>query len=265
MAVNFGEKYAGRSVPTTRLDYGLLRGKVICDYCDHPMQFQHQELKRGKNAGRWVISFYCRNRDECIRHNKEEAIKQYGIELSKSIRAKFISAHIEYTLRHCTKKSKEAYRMYIDKLELKLAQDTAIAKRKLADAEAELKTQEKQYLKYQNFQIDHPADYKKPHSGKLEYHQNLINVATQNINSSQQELKRLETGLPTEKEFYELINSYLLTLLNTNDLMEQDAVCNELVSNLRAGNDCVSVINLNKPYDLLVDLDKILTGGRERT
>ena len=72
--------------------------------------------------------------------------------------------------------------------------------------------------------------------------------------------KQLEIGLPTEKEFYELINSYLLTLINTTDLMEQEAVCNEVVSNLRAGNDCVSVITLNKPYALLVDLAKISTG-----
>ena len=90
-------------------------------------------------------------------------------------------------------------------------------------------------------------------------------MATHNKTTSEQELKQLEISLPSEKQFYELINSYLLTLLNTNDLMEQDAVCNELVLNLRAGNDSVSVITLNKPYDLLVDLDKILTGGDERT
>lgn len=60
--------------------------------------------------------------------------------------------------------------------------------------------------------------------------------------------------------FYELINSYLLRLLKTTDLMEQDAICNELVSNLRAGDNCVSVIKLNPPYDLLADLPEILSG-----
>lgn len=47
--------------------------------------------------------------------------------------------------------------------------------------------------------------------------------------------------------------------------MEQDAVCNELVSNLRAGNDAVSVIKLNPPYNLLVDLAEISIGRGERT
>lgn len=54
--------------------------------------------------------------------------------------------------------------------------------------------------------------------------------------------------------------SYLVGLLNTKDLVEQDAICNELVLNLRVGNDSVSVITLNTPYDLMVDLAKISAG-----
>ena len=52
MSASFGEKHIGRSVVNKRLDYGLLRNKVICDYCDTVMQFQHQEIKRGKNKGK---------------------------------------------------------------------------------------------------------------------------------------------------------------------------------------------------------------------
>jgi hypothetical protein len=54
-------------------------------------------------------------------------------------------------------------------------------------------------------------------------------------------------------------------MLNTTDLIEEDAVYNEVVSNLRAGDDSVSVIKLNRPYDLLVDLDEVVTGRGERT
>ena len=155
--------------------------------------------------------------------------------------------------------------MHIDKLRAKLAQDTAIAKRKLAEAENDLRTNEKQYARYQQFQVDHPDQYQKHHSGKLELHQQLINVANHSINKGKDELERLKTGLPTEQEFYELINSYLLTLLETTDLMEQDAVCNELVANLRVRNNAVPVIKLNPPYNLMVDLSKISTGRGERT
>ena len=42
-------------------------------------------------------------------------------------------------------------------------------------------------------------------------------------------------------------------------------ICNELVTNLRAGNDTTPVIKLNPPYDLLVDLSEISTGRGERT
>lgn len=173
-------------------------------------------------------------------------------------------AHIEWTLRNCTKKSKQAYRHYIDRLSVRLAQDTAIAKRKLSEAKNDLRTNEKQYVRYQDFQIKHPVDYKKHHTGKLEHHQQLINVAKHNIKKSEDELKLLSAGLPTEKEFYELVKSYLVTLLKTTDLMEQDAVCNELVLNLRVANDAVSVIKLNPPYNMLVDLTKISTGRGDR-
>lgn len=260
----FDQKYAGKSVQNKRLEYGLLRNKVICDFCNDPMQFQHQLVKRGKNKGKYVISFYCRNKEGCIRHNEAEAIKQFGHKLQKSIRAKYVMAHIEWTLRHLTNKSKKAYQMYIDKLQIKLAQEKAIAKRKLTEARNDLRINEQQYLKYQQFQVDHPDEYKKHHEGKLELHQNLMNVASHNILEAEKELERLKHGLPTEKQFYELVNSYLKILLSTDDLMEQDAICNELVSNLRAGDDAVSVISLNKPYDLLADVAKISLGRGDR-
>ena len=263
-AADFGKKYAGKSVQSKRLDYGLLRGKVICDFCETVMQFQNQKILRGKNAGRWLVSFYCRNKD-CLRHNEAEAIEKVGKKVSKSVRAKIVMAAIEWELRHCTKQTKQAYQMHIDKLEAKLAQNTAIAKRQLAEAEADLRTNEKQYAKYQQFQVARPDDYEKHHKGKLEHHQQLINVANHNIEKSKTKLEELKAGLPTEQEFYELINTYLLRLLKTTDLMEQDLICKELVSSLRAGDDSVSVIKLNPPYDLLVDLSKISSGRGERT
>lgn len=258
IAYNFDEKSVARNANTKRLDYGLLRNKVVCDYCDEPMQFQHQILKRGKNAGKWLISFYCRNK-ECLRHNEEEQAKQ-GIKLQKSIRAKYVMAHIEWTLRHCTKKSRRAYEMHIESLKQKLAVDREIAKRKLGQAKKDFEYNKKMYIKYQNFQVEDPAAYKKHHNGKLEYHENLMKIAEHKTTEAEQRLAELKAGLPTEQEFYELIGSYLEKLLSAKDILETDIICNELVSNLRAGDDSVSVIKLNPPYDLMVDLAKVSNG-----
>ncbi|MEK7059906.1 MAG: hypothetical protein AAB971_04080, partial [Patescibacteria group bacterium] len=259
---DFGTTTNVKTNRTKRLDYGLLRNKVICDYCDTEMQFQHQIIKRGKNAGRWLISYYCRN-TACLRHNKEEQQKQ-GLKLSKSIRAKYIMSAIEWQLRHATKKSEKAYRMYIDKLQAKLATERAITSRKLQEAKQDLRRNEQQYMKYQNFQVDNPDLYDKHHHGKLEHHQQLMQVAEHNISDNKYRLENLKTALPTEKEFYELINLHLLDLLEMNDITKLDAICTELVTNLRAGNDSVSVIKLNPPYDLLVDLAEISTGRGDR-
>jgi hypothetical protein len=121
-------------------------------------------------------------------------------------------------------KSEEAYKFYIDKLEVKVAQDKAVAKRKLSEAKASLTLNNKQYAKYQDFQSEFPKEYAKHHGGKLEYHQNLINVAQANIKVANAEQDKLKTALPTRQEFYELTRSYLKTINSTRDLLELDAV-----------------------------------------
>lgn len=223
MSDSFNQKFIGRSNVSQKLEFGLLREKVICDFCDRIMTFQRTRIKRGKNAGSWLLSFYCRNK-ECVRHNDDEAIRLYGHKLSKGIRVKFLTAHIEWTLRHMTANVLEAHRQYVSRIEKQVAIDTEIAKRKLTEAKAELKRQKDMYSKYQTFQVEDPDTYKKHHAGKLEFHQAQINATNASITTLQKELDDLRQALPTREEFVELIHSYLETILNTHDLVEEDAV-----------------------------------------
>lgn len=255
MSDSFNAKFVGRNNVSQRLDFGLLREKVICDYCDGNMGFQRSRIVRGKNTGSWQLSYYCRNK-QCIRRNDEEAIRIYGKKLAKSISARFVTAHIEWTLRHMTANVLEAHKHYISRIESQVAIDKDIAKRKLSDAKVELKRQKDKYSQYQNFQVEDPETYKKHHAGKLEFHQTQINAVNTSITSLQKELDDLRNALPTREEFVELIHSYLKTILETSDLIEEDAVYRELVLNLRAGDDAVSVIKLNPPYDMMVDFSE---------
>ncbi len=254
MSNSFNEQFVGRASVAKRLDFGLLREKVICHYCDRIMTFQRTKIHRGKNAGSWMLSFYCRNK-ECLRHDDKKAIEQYGKKLPKTVRMKYITAHIEWTLRHLTKNTLKAYKLYIGRLEQKLVVDREIAKRKLVDAKAELKQNEVMYAKYQNLQVISLDDYKKHHKGKLEHYQNLITTNTASIENLNKELAKLNSALPTREQFVELVNSYLKTVLNTTDLIEEDAVYKEVVLNLRVADNAVSVIKLNPPYNMMVDLD----------
>ena len=263
IAKDFNKKTNVKSIRTSRLDYGLLRNKVICHFCDVPMQFQHQPIKRGKNTGKWLVSFYCRNK-ECLRHNQEEQAKQ-GIKLQKSIRAKYVMAGIEWQLRHLTKQSEEAYRMYIDRLESRIASDRAIIKRKLEEARQDKRTNDRQYARLLDFQVANPKDYEKHHKGRLDHYKQLVELAEQSIDENKEALERLDTALPTKKEFYELTKSKLLDLLHKDDILVLDAICNEFVTNLRAGNDSTPVIKLNPPYNLMVDLEKVPSGRGDRT
>lgn len=252
---SFNQKFVGRNNVSQRLDFGLLREKVICDFCDGNMGFQRTRIVRGRNAGSWQLSHYCRNKD-CIRHNDEEAIRVYGKKLAKSISARFITAHIEWTLRHMTANVLEAHKQYISRIEKQVSIDKDIAKRKLTEAKVELKRQKDMYAKYQIFQVDEPETYKKHHAGKLEFHQAQINAVNASITSMQKELDDLRKALPTREEFVELVHSYLKTILETSDLIEEDAVYRELVLNLRVRDNVVSVIKLNPPYDMMVDLSE---------
>lgn len=164
-----------------------------------------------------------------------------------------------------TNKSEQAYRMYINKLEIQIATNRAIYKRKLAEAKQSLKDNEQQYARYQNFQVKDPASYKQHHSGKLEQYQQLMRLDEEAIEDNKAEIAKLNTALPSEAEFYELISLHLLDLLETNDIIKLDAICSELVTNLEAANDSTPVIKLNPPYNLLVDLAEISSGRGERT
>lgn len=264
MSDNFDEEFGGRGAPAQRLGFGLLREKVICDYCDSIMTFQRTKIPRGKNEGRYMLSFYCRNKD-CIRHNNEKAIKEYGKKLSKSVRMKYITPHIAWTIQNCTKDSKKAYDYYIDRLSSELAIKREIAKRKLSDEKSEIKKQEEMLAQYQNFQVTNPDEYKKFHKGKLEEHHKLLNLHTHNKEKLESELEKLNQKLPTRKEFVELVQSYLETLRKTRDIIEENEVYKEVVLNLRVADNTVSVIKLNPPYNLMVDLQKVPYGRGERT
>ncbi len=174
-------------------------------------------------------------------------------------------AGIEWQLRHLTKQSEEAYSMYIDRLNSRIASDRAILERKLNQAREDKRTNDKQYARLLDFQVADPKAYKKHHQGRLDHFKQLVELAEDSINEHKEALEVLDTALPTKKEFYELTKSKLLDLLNKDDILVLDAICSEFVTNLRAGNDSTPVIKLNPPYDLMVDLSKVSTGRGERT
>ncbi len=254
VAKNFGKKVSIKTNRHKQLEYGLLRHKVICDYCDHEMRFQNTLITRGKNKDKWMISFSCSNSD-CVRLNKEKQ-KRLGIKPARSIRAKYVLAAIEWTLKNATKKSEEAYKMHIDMLESKLASDRAISQRKLSEAKRDLRLNQEKYAKYQTLHLEDRVSYEKYHKGKLEQHQLLIEKAKTDIDDNKARIEQLNASLPQKEEFFELTRSHLLELQNTDDIVRIDAIANEVVANLRAGDNVVSVIKLNPPYNLMVDLDK---------
>lgn len=212
-ADTFQKEYAGRKTNAQRLEFGILREKVICDFCDSIIGLQRTKLTKGKNAGSYTISFYCKNKD-CLRHKPKEATERLGKPLPKSMRLKYLTAHIAWTLKHLTKNTEKVHKQYI---------------------------------------------------GRLEEQQQIVTAKEATLAQAESGLERVSRVLPTEQQFVELVRSYLETLLKTKDLVEEDLVYREVVLNLRAGNDAVSVLKLNPPYNLMVDLEKVPSGRDDKT
>lgn len=260
-AEQFAKEYVGHANAAVRLDFGILRGKVTCDFCDSIMVFQRTLIKKGKNAGAYMISFYCRNKG-CDRYlPKEECKAKYGKKsIPKAIRLIYISQAMELYQRNLTKNTVEAHKIYIDRLEQKIAIDKAVAQRKLHQANDDIRNTQKQFDKFINMHADHLDEYNKYHKGSIERYGSLLAGYKAKQQEIKEELARLNEALPTREEFVELVNSYLKTYLEMHDLMEEDLFYNNLVLNLRAGDNVISVIKLNPPYDIMVDLEKVALG-----
>ena len=76
-----------------------------------------------------------------------------------------MTAHIEWTLRHLTKNTIEAHKIYVDQLKQQVTIERNITKHKLADARAEFRRHNDLYAKYQQLQLESPDDYKRHHKG----------------------------------------------------------------------------------------------------
>ena len=167
---------------------------------------------------------------------------------------------MELVLRNLTKNVVEAHSIYIERLEQDIAIKLAVAKRKLGAANESIKKERQAIAKFTNMHADHLDEYKKYHDGSIEQHQTLLAAYTSDQDLIKEEIARLKASLPTREEFVKLVDSYLLTYLKMHDLVEEDAFYNELVLNLRAGDNSISVINLNPPYDIMVDMEIVALG-----
>lgn len=252
IAEDFSITPADKKKLNKSLEYGLLRDKVICDYCDGIMKFQNTRVNKGVNAGKWVVTYYCRN-TKCERYNKGNGIKH-------SIRAYILAHAIYQALEACTIKSKEAYKMHIASLEIEHTEKRAILRRKLRDAKVDLRVHSERFGKAQELALQNPERYDRHFDGQLEHLKEVIDLDKSNIAKNESELEILRHALPTEEEFFKLVDAYLKTLRETTDVIEQDAIYSKVVSNLRVRNDSVSVIKLNPPYNLMADLSKIPLG-----
>ena len=236
------------------LEYSLLSGKVICGYCDQPMTMEKHKLKKGKNKGRYSAVFYHHPNKMCRRWQDKK--DDNGNAMQKSVNVRYVISGIAYALQCCTKKTQEAYDYYIDELKAKQREDLKIAERKQKEATNALR-EARENLKYlKDLRLKNEKEYNAHYAGDLETTTTDIAEYNRIIDEAKAEKERLKQELPTKEEFFELVDLYLEKLQNTTSLLEQDEICQKVVSNLKVKNNVVSEITLNPPFNIMADFDK---------
>lgn len=254
-----GNKNKALTGSSRKIEYELLKGKVFCGYCEAPMTMERHLIRKGKNKGKIQLVFYHHDiGNNCDRFTKEK--DEHGKTMKKSVRTKFIMSGICHYLANCTKNFDEAYDYYIDQVKGERRVQSLKEGRKIKEAKTIIKEQEEKQGKLLRLQLDDLKSYKKYHNGELEVIAERIKSQKIIKAQSEEAKEKLETELPTKEDFSNLIQSYLEILQNPKDIIAQDEVCKKVVSNLFVKNNFVSVINLNPPYDSMVDLTKISSG-----
>lgn len=239
--------------------YELLRGKVYCGYCNAPMTMERHKVPKGKNKGKVQLVFYHHDlKNGCARFS--EKIDEHGNSMKKTVRTRFIMSGICHYLANCTKNFDKAYDYYIEQIKDERRTESLKERRKIKEAKVTIKELEDTQRKLLNLQLDDLKSYEKYYSGKLEAVAERIKNQKLIKAQSEKKVENLEKELPTKENFSNLIQSYLEILQKPTDIIAQDEVCKKVVSNLYVKNDFVSVINLNPPYNLMVDLTKISSG-----
>ena len=179
-----------------------------------------------------------------------------GNAMQKSVNVRYVISGIAYALQCCTKKTQEAYDYYIDELKAKEREDLKIAERKQKEATNALR-EARENLKYlKDLRLKNEKEYNAHYAGDLETTTTDIAEYNRIIDEAKAEKERLKQELPTKEEFFELVDLYLEKLQNTTSLLEQDEICQKVVSNLKVKNNVVSEITLNPPFNMMADFDK---------
>lgn len=223
------------------------------------MTMERHLIRKGKNKGKIQLVFYHHDiGNNCDRFTKIK--DEHGNTMKKSVRTKFIMSGICHYLANCTNNFNKAYDYYIEQVKGERRVQSLKEGRRIKEAETLIKELEDRQRKLLHLQLDDLKSYKKYHNGELEAVTERIKSQRLIKAQSEEEKNNLETKLPTKEDFSNLIQSYLEILQNPTDIIAQDEVCKKVVSNLFVKNDFVSVINLNPPYDSMVDLTKISSG-----
>lgn len=230
-----------------------LRGLLYCDCCGHKM---YPGASGGNAKGKKFIYYHCQNK-ECSRKNK-------------AVRAKVVFGELYKTLNNLKldKNTYDEYSKAVDEYAEETIAELKNERSSLNGAkrryEHELTTENANYANLVKPSAKTPKATLKATRRRIDELDAIISEISDDIKAVNEQIKDPNTTKLTKDEFLNLISTSGERLKN-GTFAEKDAIVRKLFLNLRL-TDKNSLIYLCKPeFNGLLEIRKVLNGGRGGT
>lgn len=243
-----------RAERTGAIKADLLRGKVICGYCNHPM-VSGLTTKESKKGVTHYYNYRCDHRG-CrapVKGVRAHVVVDYAIEYLRTHKLDSREAYDHYV--------EEMRHVIANKEELLETQRRSLTKAKI-DTDDKIEKIKDLLISETDIQI------KNTFKTELKKEQDNIAALKKNLEQVKTEKEKHKQAILSYEQFLELFNDLPNIISKTNVLKEKDFLLGKIFLNFIVKNKKVLSCQLNQPFDRFikqVKTEKMLSGAGERT
>lgn len=228
------QKFRGHSDGTIKAD--LLRGAVICAYCDEPMTAGITP-KKNRNGTRTNYFYYRCDTPKCFYKGK-------------SIRAKVITEFVNEFLEFHKFTSKSIYEHYVSEMKSVIREKEGELDSRRRSLNMEKRVIEDRIEKTKLLLLDEKDTFiKETFKRDLKVKEDGLTGILDDIEKIKQAQGQNKEAIYSYKEFLELFDNLPVTLRKTKTLKEKDFIIRKIFLNFTIKDKKVASYQLNQPFD----------------
>lgn len=228
------QKFRGHSDGTIKAD--LLRGAVICGYCDEAMTAGITP-KKNRNGTRTNYFYYRCDNPRCKFEHK-------------SIRAKVITEFVNAFLEYHKFTTKSVYDHYVSEMKSVISEKEGELDSKRRSLNMEKRVAEDRIEKTKTFLLEEKDTFiKETFEKDLKVKEDELTGILDDIEKVKQAQGQNKQAIYSYKEFLELFDNLPVILIKTKGMREKDFIIRKIFLNFTIKNKKVASYQLNPPFD----------------